>query len=88
MCLIKMQGADKVMLWDRIWGDRIIKPFFVDRNFHADKYFMLQKGIFPSLLYKSSNFPVYFQQDEAPFHFGIHVRRCVNARLAVFRWVN
>lgn len=72
----RMHGADKVMVWAGIWGDRIIGPFFVDGNLNADKYLhMLQEEIFPSLLNKDGNFPVYFQQDGTPSHFGIHVRQ-------------
>ena len=36
---------------------------------------LLQKEISPSLLYEDGNFQVYFQQDGAPSHFGIHLRQ-------------
>ena len=36
---------------------------------------MLQEEILPSLLNEEGDYPVYFQQDEAPLHYGIQVRR-------------
>lgn len=59
--MTKMQGAGKLMVWARIWGDRITGPIFVDGNLNAEKYLnMLQEEIFPSLLNEDGNFPVYF----------------------------
>ena len=39
---------------------------------------MLQEEIFPSLLYEDGYIPVYFQQDEALSHFGIHVHQLLD----------
>ena len=78
-----VQGGGKVMVWAGIWGDRAIGPCFVDGNLNADKYLiMLQEEIFQSLLYEDSNFPVYFQQDGAPSHFGIHVRQWLDQQFS------
>ena len=73
-----MQGGGKVMVWARIWGDRIIGRFFVDGNLNVDKYFLMLQEIFPSLLYADGNFPVYFQQDGAS-----HALRCVFNKMAI-----
>ena len=52
-----------------------ISDLFFDGNLNADKYFtVLQEEISPFLLYEDGNFPIYFQQDGAPSHLGIHVR--------------
>ena len=72
----KMQGAGKLMVWAGIWGDRIIGPLFVSENLNAGKYLsMLQEEILPSLLNEEGDYPVYFQQDGAPPHYGIQVHR-------------
>ena len=71
-----MQGAGKLMVWAGIWGDRIIGPLFVSENLNAGKYLnMLQEEILPSLLNEEGDYPVYFQQDGAPPHYDIQVRR-------------
>ena len=74
-----MQGAGILMVWAGIWGDRIIGPLFVSENLNAGKYLnMLQEEILPSLLNEEGDYPVYFQQDGAPPHYGIQVRRFLN----------
>ncbi|CAM1324679.1 Uncharacterised protein r2_g3343 [Pycnogonum litorale] len=72
----KLQGAGKLMVWAGIWGDRIIGPIFIDGILNAEKYLnMLQEEILPSLLNEEGDYPVYFQQDGAPPHYGLQVRR-------------
>ena len=78
-----MQGAGKLMVWAGIWGDRIIGPLFVSENLNAEKYLnMLQEEIFPSLLNEEDDYPVYFQQNEAPPHYGIQVRRFLDQQFS------
>ena len=72
----KIQGAGKVVVWCGIWGNKIVGPVFIDTNLNAAIYLnMLQDNIMPSLLNEAGEFPRYFQQDGAPPHYGICVRR-------------
>ena len=59
-----------------MWGDRIIGTIFIDETLNAERYLsMLQEEILPSLLNEEGVYPVYFQQDGAPPHYGPEVRR-------------
>ena len=69
----------KLMVWAGIWGNRIIGLLFVSENLNIERYLnMLQKENPSSLLNEEGDYPVYFQQDGAPTHYGIQVRRFLN----------
>jgi hypothetical protein len=54
-----MQGSGKLMVWCRIWGNKIVGPVFFDTNLNAEinVYLnMLQDAIRPSLLNKDREF--------------------------------
>lgn len=72
----KSQGAEKLMVWCGIWGDRIVGPFFIEGNLNAMVYLdMLKNDIIMSILDESGDFPAFFQQDGAPPHYGTEVRQ-------------
>ena len=63
------------MVWAEIWGNRIIAPIVIGRTLNAEMYLnMLQEQILPSML-NEGDYPVYFQHDGAPPHYGLQVRR-------------
>jgi hypothetical protein len=52
-----MQGPEKLMVWCRIWGNKIVGPVFFDTNLNAEMYLnMLQDTTMPSLLNEMENF--------------------------------
>ena len=64
------------MVWAEIWGNRIIVPIFIGGTLNAEMYLnMLQEQILPSMLNEEGDYPVYFQHDGAPPHYGLQVRR-------------
>jgi hypothetical protein len=76
MCLSTMQGAGKLMVWCRIWGNKIVRPVFFDTNLNAAMYLnMLQETIMLYLLNEDGEFLAYFQEDRVPPHYGICVWR-------------
>ena len=80
----KMQGAGKLMVWARIWGDRSIGSFYISGNLNAEMNLnMLQETIMPSLLNEDGDFPVNFQHDGAPPHYGISVGQWLDQQFPV-----
>jgi hypothetical protein len=76
MSLSKMQGPGELMVWCRIWGNKIVRPICFDTNLNAEMYLnTLQDTIMPYLLKENGEFMVYFQQYRAPPHYGICMRQ-------------
>lgn len=75
------QRPKKRNVWAGILGDEIIGPFFIDGNLDAPKYvILLHEHIVPAMRVSAArqNIPwdeVFYQQDGAPAHFSILVRR-------------
>jgi hypothetical protein len=67
---------EKLTLWYGIWGKEIVGPVYFDTNLNAEIYVnVLQDTIISFLLNQDGEFSAYFQQDGAPPHYGICVRR-------------
>ena len=56
-----------------MWGDRIIGSIFIDETLNAKRYLSMLQEILSSLLNEEGDYPVYFQQDGAPPHYGLKV---------------
>ena len=71
------QTPQKLNVWAGICGDQIIGPFFIDGNLTGDRYLqLLQEQIIPSCrALFPNNHNIWFQQDEAPSHYQLNVRR-------------
>lgn len=89
------QYPQKVNVWAGIVGNRIIGPFFFEGTLNAARYLdFLTFELVPALavLFPSAvdadipNETIWFQQDGAPPHYGIHVRHYLDA---IFdnRWI-
>jgi len=61
-----------INIWTGIIGDYLIGPFFIYGNLNSEMYeTMLIEQIIPAIRNLFPNFDrVWFQQDEAPAHFG------------------
>jgi hypothetical protein len=71
----------------RIWENKIVRPVYFDTNLDAEMYLnVLQDTNMPSLLNEDGKFPVYLQQDGAPLHYGICVRRWLDQQFPA-SWV-
>uniref|UniRef100_A0A803JU31 Tc1-like transposase DDE domain-containing protein n=1 Tax=Xenopus tropicalis TaxID=8364 RepID=A0A803JU31_XENTR len=71
----KTVGRKKLIVWCGIWGTKIVGPFFINGNLKATGYAkLLHDDVFPSLCTEAGTFPVFFQQDGAPSHYGCQVR--------------
>lgn len=70
-----VQGSPKVTVWCGLWGARLMGPFFFYESVKGDSYLeMLQQQLIPQLDeigYK----PIWFQQDGAPPHYALKVRK-------------
>jgi hypothetical protein len=75
------QYPQKLNVWAGILGNTIIGPFFLNENINAERYLhLLQNQILPAIqnVVGVAFNSVWFQQDGAPPHFGINVRRFLN----------
>jgi hypothetical protein len=78
----KMQSAGKLTMWCGIWGNKIVGPVYFDTKLNAEIYLnILQDTIVPTLLNEDEEFSAYFQQDGAPPHYVISVRRWLDQQL-------
>lgn len=78
------QYPQKVNVWAGIINNRILGPYFFENNLTAERYLdFLSFDLFPSLavIFPNADNPdiphdrIWFQQDGAPPHFGVNVRR-------------
>lgn len=91
----RTQHPQKLNVWAGIIGNHIIGPFFLDGNLTSIYYLdLLRNRIIPNLinLYHDqvndqilAN-DIWFQQDGAPAHFGIHVRNYLDQTFPG-RWI-
>lgn len=73
------QRPEKLNVWTGFLGDRVIGPFFIDRNLTAVKYrTMLQYDIVPATQCVENFNDIMFQQDGAPAQYGQRVREYLN----------
>lgn len=83
------QYPQKLNVWAGIVDDVIIGPFFIDGNLNAEMYEqLLRTEIVPAIrAFKGDDFVhTWFQQDGAPPHFGVDVRRYLN-EVFTERWI-
>lgn len=83
------QHPEKVNVWAGIFNGRVLGPFFIEGNLNAAMYEnMLRDQIIPAIrnLTGGNLDEIYFQQDGAPAHYGIHVRRYLDATFHD-RWI-
>ncbi len=70
-------GSDKVIVWAGVWSGARNGPFFFNSSMNAASYLtMLQNEAIPALSH-IENFQdhITFQQDGAPAHYAVSVRR-------------
>lgn len=75
------QTVQKLNLWAGIIGNQIIGPFVLNGNLNAEMYLeLLQNQVGPELteVMEDAGTEIIFQQDGAPAHYGIAVRRYLN----------
>ena len=91
----RTQHPQKLNVWAGIIGNHIIGPFFLRENLTANSYLhLLRNRIIPNLItlyhdqynYRTLRNDIWFQQDGAPPHFGIHVRNYLNETFPG-RWI-
>ncbi|MBZ5796273.1 transposase [Burkholderia contaminans] len=89
------QHPQKLNVWAGIVGEQIIGPYFIEGNLTAATYLnLLQDHIVPAIahLFPDNNRPglpngnVFFQQDGAPPHYGMNVRRYLD-QVFPGRWI-
>lgn len=83
------QNPQKLNVWAGIIDDTIIGPFFIEGNLNAGTYEqLLRDEIIPSIqALKGEDFErTWYQQDGAPPHYGLNVRRLLNETF-VERWI-
>lgn len=83
------QTPQKLNVWSGIVGTQLIGPFFIEGNLTSDKYeILLRNEIVPTLrnLFGVNFNQLWFQQDGAPAHFGVNVRRYLDA-IFPGRWI-
>jgi len=83
------QYPQKLNVWAGILGDTIIGPFFIEGNLNAQRYLqMLENQIVPAIqaLREDDFEDIWFQQDGAPPHYGIDVRRFLDQTFNE-RWI-
>lgn len=82
----RVRDSDKVNVWCGLMRDRIVGPFFfTERTVTGPIYLdMLQLFVFPQLLPLQPN--VIFQQDGAPPHWSLDVRRSLDKTFPQ-RWI-
>lgn len=82
------QHPEKLNVWLGIVRDQFIGPFFIDGNLNAEVYQeMLEHQIYPAIRAATNNSgEVWFQQDGAPPHYGLHVREYLNT-IFPNRWI-
>lgn len=78
------QHHEKINVWAGIVGTRVVGPYFFDETLTGDRYLeFLREVLIPSLavLYPNLDDPdvpndsIWYQQDGAPPHYAVHVRR-------------
>lgn len=75
------QRPQKLNVWAGIFGSQVVGPFFIEGNLNSVQYLaMLRNQIIPTLQnIAGDNFgTLWFQQDGAPPHFGVDIRRHLN----------
>lgn len=83
------QHPQKLNVWAGIVDDTIIGPFFIDGNLNAQTYEqLLRNEIVPAIqAVKGDDFiNTWFQQDGAPPHYGVNVRRFLDETFNA-RWI-
>lgn len=83
------QYPEKVNVWAGIIQNQIIGPFFIEGNLNSVQYLhMLEDQILPEIINRRGHNlqSTWFQQDGAPAHFGINVRRFLDATFPN-RWI-
>lgn len=86
------QRPQKRNVWAGILGDEVIGPFFINGNLDGDKYILLlHHQIVPAMQASAArqNIPwteVIFQQDGAPAHYAVLVRRYLDL-IFPNRWI-
>jgi len=85
----KSQYPKKVNVWGGIIENHLIGPFFFDENLNSERYeAMLVEQIIPAIrnIFPNNFDRVWFQQDGAPAHFGLRVRRLLD-EIFPNRWI-
>lgn len=83
------QHPQKVNVWAGIFNGRPVGPFFIEGNLTAQMYEnMLREQIIPAIRNTTGGDldAIYFQQDGAPPHYGVNVRRYLDETFPD-RWI-